>query len=53
MPLHLSLELEQRVTALARETNREPEVVLAELVGAALDEDEAFQTEGPLGSGGT
>ena len=39
MPLHLPPDLERRVAALAAQTRREPEAVLAELVGAALDED--------------
>jgi predicted transcriptional regulator len=45
MPLHLPPDLERRVAALAAQTHREPEVVLAELVGMALDEDEAFRHE--------
>jgi predicted transcriptional regulator len=45
MPLHLPPELERRVTALAAKTHREPQAVLADLVGAALDEDEAFRLE--------
>jgi hypothetical protein len=40
MSLHLPPDLERRVAALAAQTHREPEAVLAELVGAALDEDE-------------
>ncbi|MGA2451440.1 MAG: hypothetical protein ABTD50_22515 [Polyangiaceae bacterium] len=39
MPFHLPPDLERRVAALAAQTHREPEAVLAELVGAALDED--------------
>lgn len=45
MPLTLSLELETRVAALAAETHREPETVLAELVGAALEDDADFRAE--------
>ena len=40
MPLHLPPDLERRVAALAAHTHREPDAVLAELVGAALDEDD-------------
>jgi predicted transcriptional regulator len=40
MALQLPPELEQRVTELARATQREPDVVLAELVTDALDDDE-------------
>jgi hypothetical protein len=39
MPLYLPPDLERRVAALAAQTHREPDAVLAELVGAALDED--------------
>jgi hypothetical protein len=39
MPLHLPPDLERRVAALAARTHREPEAMLAELVGAALDGD--------------
>jgi predicted transcriptional regulator len=45
MPLHLPPDLERRVAALAAQTHREPDAVLAELVGVALDEDEAFRQE--------
>jgi predicted transcriptional regulator len=45
MPLHLPPELERRVVHLAEQTHREPDSVLADLVGAALDEDEAFRLE--------
>jgi len=40
MALQLPPELEQRVTALAHATRREPSAVLAELVADALDDDE-------------
>jgi predicted transcriptional regulator len=40
--LTLPPELEQRVTALARETSRKPEDVLTELVEVALADDAAF-----------
>jgi hypothetical protein len=40
MSLHLPPDLERRVAALAAQTHREPEAVLAELVGSALDEDD-------------
>jgi hypothetical protein len=52
MPLHLPPELERRVAALAAQTHREPESVLADIVGAALDDDEALRSEvraGPEG----
>jgi predicted transcriptional regulator len=45
MPLHLPPELERRVTELAAETHREPQALLADLVGSALDEDAAFRAE--------
>jgi predicted transcriptional regulator len=45
MPLHVPPELERRVAELAAETHREPQAVLAELLGAALDEDAAFRKE--------
>jgi predicted transcriptional regulator len=45
MPLHLPPELERRIAALAAQTHREPDTVLADLVGAALKEDEAFRSE--------
>lgn len=44
MALILPPELEQRVTALAREVAREPEDVLADLVDEALDDDAAFRS---------
>jgi hypothetical protein len=44
MPLHLPPDLERRVAALAAQTHREPEAVLAELVGAALDDDDELAT---------
>ena len=44
MALTLPPELEQRVTALAREVAREPEDVLADLVDEALDDDAAFRS---------
>ena len=47
MPLHLPPELERRVTRLAMETHREPDSVLANLLEAALDDDEALP-EAPL-----
>jgi predicted transcriptional regulator len=40
MALQLSPELEQRVTELAHAIQRDPAVVLAELVADALDDDE-------------
>jgi predicted transcriptional regulator len=45
MPLHLPPELERRVAQLAMETHREPDSVLANLLEAALDDDEAFRHE--------
>ena len=45
MPLNVPPELEQRVAALAAETRREPQAVLTELLGAALDEDADFRAE--------
>jgi predicted transcriptional regulator len=45
MPLNVPPELEERVAALAAETHRDPQAVLAELLGAALDEDAAFRAE--------
>lgn len=44
MALTLRPDLEQRVTALARETSRKPEDVLAELVDDALEDDAAFRS---------
>jgi len=38
------VELERRVTALARETSRKPEELLAELVDDALEDDAAFRS---------
>jgi len=37
MPLHIPPELEQRVEALAQETKRDPQSVLAELLDDALE----------------
>jgi predicted transcriptional regulator len=45
MPINLPPELETRVTALAAAMHREPETVLAELVGTALEEDADFRSE--------
>jgi predicted transcriptional regulator len=45
MPIPLPPELESRIAALAATTHRAPEAVLAELVGAALEEDTAFRAE--------
>ncbi len=45
MPLHLPPELERRVVQLAVETHREPQAVLIDLLGAALDDDAAFRAE--------
>lgn len=45
MPLQVPLELERRVAGITAETHREPQAVLAELLGAALDEDAAFRAE--------
>jgi predicted transcriptional regulator len=42
MPLQLPPELERRIVHLAAEMHREPQAVLTELLGAALDEDSAF-----------
>ena len=44
MDLTLRPDLEQRVTALARETSRKPEDVLAELVHDALEDEAAFRS---------
>jgi predicted transcriptional regulator len=45
MSLHVPPELERRVADLAAATHREPQAVLTELLGAALDEDAAFRQE--------
>jgi predicted transcriptional regulator len=42
--LTLPPELEQRITALVRETSREPADVLAELVNDALEDDAPFRS---------
>ena len=44
MALTLRPDLEQRVTALARETSRQPEDVLAELVDDALEDHAVFRS---------
>jgi len=44
MPLIVPPELEQRVTALAQETSRDPQAVLADLLDEALGDDAAFRT---------
>jgi len=44
MALTLRPDLEQRVIGLARETSRNPEDLLAELVGNALEDDGAFRS---------
>ena len=43
MPLIVPAELEQRVTALAQETARNPQDVLADLLDEALGDDAAFR----------
>lgn len=45
MALQVPPELEQRVTALANATQREPQAVLAELLAAALEDDEALRLQ--------
>jgi predicted transcriptional regulator len=40
MAIQLPTELEERVTALATATRRDPSAVLAELVADALDDDD-------------
>jgi predicted transcriptional regulator len=45
MSISVPPELEQRVAQLAAETNREPQAVLNELLGTALEEDAAFRAE--------
>lgn len=45
MALQVPPELEQRVTAIANATQREPQAVLADLLGAALEDDEALRLE--------
>ena len=40
MPLYLPPNLERRIATLAAQTHREPEAVLADLIGTALDEDD-------------
>jgi hypothetical protein len=42
IPRQLTPELERRIVHLAAEMHREPQAVLTELLGAALDEDSAF-----------
>ncbi len=43
MPLVVPPELEQRVADLARETARDPQEVLSELLDEALNDDAAFR----------
>lgn len=45
MVLRLPPDLEKRVAALAEVRGREPSTVLADLVGAALDDEAAYGAE--------
>ena len=45
MALNIPPELERRVAALAAARHREPQAVLTEILGAALDEDADFRAE--------